>query len=218
MLAVLGLPIVISITFHEAARGYAAWALGDDTPEFEGRLTFNPLSHIDPWGTLMLPAVLLLTLGTAFGYAQPVPVDAKKFQNPKRDMTLLAAAGPMTNVTLAILIALLLAATRGVTQDYPLWQATLHASIAINFVLAIVNLIPLPPLDASKAIGAMLPRALSETYSRAEPYGYPIIVFVFLVVPFASSRLGLSIDIAGPVLIRPAYTLADGLLHLFGAA
>ena len=110
LFAVLALPIVIAITFHEAAHGYAAHALGDDSAEREGRLTLNPLSHIDPWGTLLLPAVLLLTLGIAFGYAKAMPLDMNKLGNLKRDMALVAAAGPLTNVALAILIALLLVA------------------------------------------------------------------------------------------------------------
>ncbi|MEE8439251.1 MAG: site-2 protease family protein [Micropepsaceae bacterium] len=218
MFAVLAIPIVIAITFHEAAHGYVAHALGDDTAEREGRLTLNPLSHIDPWGTLLLPAILLLTLGIAFGYAKPIPVDTDKLRNPKRDMALVAAAGPLTNIALAIAIALLLAATRGVTEDYPLWRATLHASIVLNFILAFLNTIPLPPLDASKVVAAMLPRAISGAYWWAEPYGYLIVVLVFLVVPYASPRLGYSIDTAGYFLIRPAYGLTEGLLKIIGAA
>lgn len=218
LFAVLALPIVIAITFHEAAHGYAAHALGDDSAEREGRLTLNPFSHIDPWGTLLLPAVLLLTLGIAFGYAKTIPVDMSKFENPKRDMALVAAAGPLTNVALAISIALLLVTTRGIMEDYPLWQASLHASIVLNFILVILNLIPLPPLDASKVIAAMLPRVFSGIYSRAEPYGYLIVVVLFLFVPYASRVLGYSIDTAGYFLIRPAYNLADALLLLFGVS
>jgi len=216
--AVLAIPIVIAITFHEAAHGYVAHALGDDTAEREGRLTLNPLGHIDYWGTLLLPAVLLITLGIAFGYAKPIPVDMNKLRNPKRDMALVAAAGPLVNIALALAIALLLVATRSLAEDLPLWRATLHASIVLNFILAIINLIPLPPLDASKLVAAMSPRMFSETYSRAEPYGYLIIVLLFLVVPYASPKLGYAIDTVGYILIRPAYFLADGLLKIFGAA
>ena len=218
MFAVLAIPIVIAITFHEAAHGYVAFTLGDDTAEREGRLTLNPLSHIDPWGTMLLPAVLLITLGIAFGYAKPIPVDMNKLRTPKPDMALVAAAGPLTNIALAIAIALLLAATRGVAEDYPLWRATLHASIVLNFILAILNTIPLPPLDASKVVATMLPRTFSGAYWRAEPYGYLIVVLVFLVVPYASPRLGYSIDTAGYFLIRPAYGLTEGLLKIIGAA
>ncbi len=167
---------------------------------------------------MLLPAVLLLTLGIAFGYAKAVPVDMAKLSNPKRDQVLVAAAGPLTNIALAIFIALLLVATRGIAEDYPLWRAALHASIAINFVLVILNLIPLPPLDASKVIVAMSPRALQGIYSPIEPYGYLIVVLVFLVIPIASAQLGYSINTTGYFLIRPAYGLADGLLLSFGAS
>jgi len=218
LIAVLALPIVIAITFHEAAHGYVAHALGDDSAEREGRLTLNPLSHIDPWGTLLLPAVLLLTLGIAFGYAKAMPVDMNKLRNPKRDRMLVAAAGPLTNVVLAISIALLLVATHSIMEDYPLWQASLHASIVLNFILVILNLIPLPPLDASKVITAMSPRVFSGTYSRAEPFGYLIAVLFFLLIPYASPTLGYAIDTAGYFLIRPAYNLTDALLLLFGVS
>jgi Zn-dependent protease len=218
LIAVLALPIVIAITFHEAAHGYVAYAFGDDSAEREGRLTLNPLSHIDPWGTLLLPAVLLLTLGIAFGYAKAMPVDMNKLGNPKRDMALVAAAGPLTNVALAILIALLFVATGAVAENHPLWQATLHASIVLNFILVILNLIPLPPLDASKAITASLPRVFSGAYSRAEPYGYLIVVVFFLLIPYASPVLGYAVDPAGYFLIRPAYKLTDALLLIFGVS
>jgi Zn-dependent protease len=216
--ALLAIPIVIATTFHEAAHGYVAHAFGDDTGERQGRLTLNPRSHIDPWGTLLLPAVLLITLGIAFGYAKPIPVDVNKLRNPKLHMALVAAAGPLVNIALALAIALLLVATQGLAEDFPLWRATLHASIVLNVVLVIVNLIPLPPLDASKLVAAISPRIFSEFYSRAEPYGYLIIVLIFLIVPYASPRVGYAIDTAGYFLIRPAYFLADGLLRIFGAA
>jgi Zn-dependent protease len=216
--ALLVIPIVIAITFHEAAHGYVAHAFGDDTGEREGRLTLNPLSHIDPWGTLLLPAVLLITLGIAFGYAKPIPVDVNKLKNPKVHMALVAAAGPLVNIALALAITLLLVATQGLAEDFPLWRATLHASIVLNVVLVIVNLIPLPPLDASRLVTAISPRIFSKIYSRAEPYGYLIIVLIFLIVPYASPRVGYAIDTAGYFLIRPAYFLTDGLLRIFGAA
>ena len=218
LFAVLALPVVIAITFHEAAHGYVAHALGDDSAQQEGRLTLNPFSHIDPWGTLLLPAVLLISLGIAFGYAKPMPADVSKLGHPSRDRILVAAAGPLTNIALAIFIALLLVATRGIAEDYPLWRASLHASIVINFILVILNLIPLPPLDASKVVMPLLPRGLSGAYLRIEPYGYLIVVFIFLIVPFASEQLGSSIDTTGYFLIRPAYGLADGLLLSLGVS
>lgn len=217
LIAVLAFPVVIAITLREAAHAFAAHALGDDTAKREGRLTLNPLAHIDPWGTLFLPAVLLLTLGIAFGYAKTMPVDKTKLKSPKRDMALIAGAGPLTNILLATLIALLFVATRDVMEAYPLWQAVLHSSIVVNFILVILHLIPLPPLDASKAVAAFLPGAYSKAYAQAEPYGYLVIVLVFLAVPLITPILGVSMDSTGLILIRPAYGLADMLLAAFGA-
>jgi Zn-dependent protease len=218
LIGVLALPVLIAITCHEAAHGFAAHALGDDSAEREGRLTLNPLAHIDPWGTLLLPAVLLLTLGIAFGYAKQMPFDESKLRNPKRDQALIAAAGPLTNILLVLLLALLFVATRSISEAYPLWQSVLHSSIVVNFILIILNLIPLPPLDASKLFIAFSPGVFSKPYELVEPYGYLIIVLVFLVLPLSAPIVGVSMDTAGYFLIRPAYNLADMVLHLFGGA
>lgn len=216
--AILALPIVIAITFHEAAHAFAAHALGDDTAEREGRLTLNPLAHIDPVGTLLLPAVLILTTGIAFGYAKPVPVDLHKLRNEKRDSVLVAAAGPAMNVVLAIFIALLLLATRGIAEDYPLWGRALEASIVVNFVLILLNLIPLPPLDGSKIFAAFLTPGVSERYFRLEPYGFLIVAFFFLIVPVVSPSLGFPMDTTEQFLTQPAYALTNELLSMLGAS
>ena len=215
-LAILALPMIIAITFHEAAHGFAARALGDDTAARAGRLTLNPLKHIDPWGTLLLPAVLLLTMGIAFGYAKPVPVDMGKLGRPQRDMALVAAAGPLTNVALAVVFAALLVATPELGEEYPLWARAMEFCIVLNFVLAILNLLPLPPLDGSKVFAAFLPPSLSKPYLQLEPYGFLILLLVLFVVPFVSLQAGYFIDAAGFLLMRPAYYLSDGLLALFG--
>jgi len=216
-LAVLALPVIIAITFHEAAHGFAAKALGDDTAAREGRLTLNPLAHLDPWGTLLLPAVMLLTMGVAFGYAKPVPVDASRLRRPVRDMALVAAAGPLTNIALAVSSAVLLALTSSIASDYPLWQHVLELSVVLNFVLAILNFIPLPPLDGSKIAAMLLPPRLSNAYLALEPFGFMILVTVLVIVPIVSLQLGNFIDTAGALLIRPAYFLSDALLALVGA-
>lgn len=218
LIAVLALPAVIAITIHEAAHGFAAHALGDDTAQREGRLTLNPVVHIDPWGTLLLPAVLLLTLGIAFGYAKPMPMDESKLRNPKRDLTLIAITGPLINVVFAVLLGALLVATSSLMEAYPLWRAVLHASIVINFILVILNLIPLPPLDASKLAAAFLPRAFSKAYMQIEPYGYLAVIIFFLALPLTAPAIGFSMDTAEYLLIRPAYHLADMLLVTIGAS
>lgn len=217
LLAVLAIPMIIAITFHEAAHGFAAKALGDDTAAREGRLTLNPIAHIDPFGTLLLPAVLLLTAGIAFGYAKPVPVNMNALRNPQRDMALVAAAGPLTNVALAVVFALLLVVTAGISETYPLWRRALEFSVVLNFVLAILNLYPLPPLDGSKVLAAFLPPALSERFMALEPYGFIILVLAIMIVPMLTAQMGNFIDVAGYLLIDPAYFLSDGLLELVGA-
>ena len=217
LIAVLAVPVVIAITFHEAAHGYAAHLLGDDTAEREGRLTLNPLAHIDQWGTLLLPAVMLLTLGIAFGYAKPVPIEVEKLKNPKRDIALIAVSGPLVNLLLALTIALLFLLTRSLSQSYPLWQAVLHSSIVVNFILIILNLIPLPPLDASKLFTAIWPGVFSKAYELIEPYGYLIVILFILVFPLVAPMLGVSWDVTGYYLIRPAYNLTDLLLSALGA-
>ncbi|MEY4878999.1 MAG: hypothetical protein RJB62_468 [Pseudomonadota bacterium] len=215
-IALMAIPIIIAITFHEAAHGFVARALGDDTAEHEGRVTLNPLKHIDPWGTLLLPAVLLLTLGVAFGYAKPVPVDARRLHHPKRDMAFVAAAGPLMNIALAIVFAVLLVATQGMADTYPLWGRAMELSIVINFILALLNLIPLPPLDGSKVLAALLPPFLAAPYQRLEAYGFLLVVMVLIVVPIVSARMGWAFDPAEYLVTGPAYYLSYGLMEFLG--
>jgi Zn-dependent protease len=216
-LLLLAVPVIIAITLHEAAHGYAARALGDTTAEREGRLSLNPLVHIDPFGTLLLPAVLMLTIGVAFGFAKPVPVNMSELRNPKRDMALVAAAGPLTNIALAIVFAIVLAATSGLADSYPLWRRVMEFGVVLNFVLAILNLYPLPPLDGSKVIAALLPNTLSRYFLRLEPAGFTILLLVFFIIPIVAAQIGYYVDPVGRFLIGPAYSASDWLLALFGA-
>lgn len=216
-LAIVAIPIILAITLHEAAHGFAARALGDDTAAREGRLTLNPFAHIDPVGTLLLPAVLFMTIGTAFGYAKPVPVNPSRLGQPRRDMALVAAAGPLTNIALAILSALLIAATTGSGDGNSLWRRTLEFSVVLNFLLAILNLYPLPPLDGSKVVAALLPPSLSRRYLELEPYGFPILILILFLIPFVSLQMGYFLNLTSYFLIGPAYNLSNGLLALLGA-
>ncbi len=215
-IVVLAIPVIIAITFHEAAHGFVARSLGDDTAARLGRVTLNPIKHIDPWGTILLPAVLLLTLGIAFGYAKPVPVDARNLRHPKRDMALVAAAGPLMNVALALVLAVLLALTWNVSEPYPLWGRALELSIVINFILALLNLLPIPPLDGSKVVAALLPESASEAYLSLEDYGFLLVITFLFLVPFASRQMGFSFDPAEYLVTGPAYYLSYGLMELFG--
>jgi Zn-dependent protease len=203
--AIIAIPIIIAITFHEAAHGYVAHLFGDETAMRLGRVTFNPLKHIDPFGTIILPAFLLLThAGFLFGYAKPVPVNFNALRNPKRDMIWVAAAGPATNIVLAIVSALLLfAALRAGVSQYSWVDAMLLASIEINLVLAILNLMPLPPLDGGRVVTGLLPRPLAIPFARLERYGMVIILLALFLLPYIGAKLGLNLDIFQYLIARP---------------
>jgi Zn-dependent protease len=163
------LPVLIAITFHEAAHAYAAWKLGDDTAYREGRVTFNPLKHVDPFGTILVPALLLLTASPfLFGWARPVPVAFHRLSHPRRDMALVAIAGPLTNVALAIVSALLFHILSSLPASTAAWLGkTLYQSILLNLLLAIFNILPIPPLDGSRIALSVMPGCLGPTLRKA---------------------------------------------------
>lgn len=173
------LPVVFAITVHEVAHGWTARKFGDNTAYMLGRLTLNPLKHIDLFGTILLPGMLLLTgTGFIFGWAKPVPVDARNFKKPLHDMAFVAAAGPLSNLLMALGWALLarLGVTIGVeTISTPLIYTGI-AGISINLVLALINLLPIPPLDGSRMLTGLLPPRLAWQYNRLEPYGFYILL------------------------------------------
>lgn len=189
-LAIVAVPIIIAITLHEAAHGYAARQFGDDTAERAGRISLNPLRHVDPFGTILLPGLLLLShAGFVFGYAKPVPVDFAALRRPKRDMIWVAAAGPGMNFLLALVSALLLflvlhtgAADRAALEF--LWT-----SVEINLVLAIFNLIPIPPLDGGRVAVGILPQPLSFALAQLNRFGMLLLVAAFLVLPLLGFNL-----------------------------
>ncbi len=184
--AILAVPVLAAIVFHEVAHGAVAYVLGDPTAARAGRLTLNPLPHIDPIGSVVLPGLLLLApllLGTrpfVFGYAKPVPVDFSRLGHPRRDTILVALAGPGTNLLLAAISAGVLAMLpRGHGAD--LWQGLRFmagASIQINCVLAVFNLLPVPPLDGGRVLTALLPPSLAQALGRVEAYGFIIVLLV----------------------------------------
>jgi Zn-dependent protease len=196
------LPLVIAITFHEAAHGFVAHHFGDNTAWDRGRVSFNPLKHIDPFGTLILPAVLLLSHSPfLFGYAKPVPVNFRALRHPRIDMVWVALAGPATNIALAMVAAAAFHLLAFAPADAAQWIAdNLKNALVINVVLAIFNMLPIPPLDGGRVAVGLLPNALAVPLSRLEPYGMLILIGVLILLPLLGSQLGLNLDVISAIL------------------
>lgn len=185
-LAIWALPVVLAITLHEAAHGYVARHFGDPTAHLAGRITLNPLRHIDPVGTILVPAGILALSslagagGILFGWAKPVPVNFSRLRNPKADMLWVAAAGPFTNLVMAVGWALLFKiASAGPETAYTVPMLKMaEAGILINAVLMFLNLLPIPPLDGGRIAVSLLPGKLAWQFSRLEPYGFPILLIL----------------------------------------
>ncbi|MDQ3584018.1 MAG: site-2 protease family protein [Pseudomonadota bacterium] len=178
-------PVLLAVTLHEVAHGWVARELGDDTAEALGRLSFNPLKHVDPVGTVLVPGLLYVLAGIVFGWAKPVPVNWDKLRNPRRDMALVAVAGPLANVVMLLAWAAVAKFGLSYGQDY--FVTTGLAGIMINAVLIALNLLPVPPLDGSRVVSALLPHDLALQYGRIEPYG--LIILLVLIGSGALNRL-----------------------------
>ena len=175
------IPILLAISLHEAAHGWVADKLGDATARMLGRLTANPLKHIDPVGTVLVPIIMIVTMGFAFGWAKPVPVDMRNFKNPYKDMALVALAGPLANLTMAVLWTLLLVFSMKILPQGNLanmLEIMANIGVVINLVLMALNLLPIPPLDGGRVVSGVLPRELADTFNRIEPFGLWIIIFL----------------------------------------
>lgn len=218
-IVLLAIPVIIAITFHEAAHGFVALHFGDSTAKDEGRVTLNPLKHVDPFGTILLPAMLYFTAGFLFGYAKPVPVKFGQLRNPRWHMIWVAIAGPAMNILLAIVSAILLriSLSQGLNEDSAFIQV-LVSSVQLNAILAVFNMLPLPPLDGSKVVAPFLPISLARPYLGLEGIGMIILLLLIFVAPMLAQRSGIDFDVIGPLVLDPAQAVVRTILSVVGAA
>lgn len=220
-ISIWAIPVLLAVTLHEAAHGWTAWRLGDDTAQRMGRVTFNPLRHIDPFGTVVLPIMLLLASGgrMMFGFARPVPVNFQRLRKPRRDMVLVAISGPATNLMLALAAATAFHAAPYLTGSFQEWFVlNLQAAVWINLLLAVFNMIPIPPLDGGRVAVGLLPRPLASRLARLERAGIVIILGGVFVIPWIGDALGRDWNVFWWIIGGPASALEGFVYQLVGVA
>jgi Zn-dependent protease len=213
------IPVILAVTFHEAAHGWVAWKRGDDTAYMLGRVTFNPIKHIDPFGTALLPAMLLYFSGgqVMFGYAKPVPVNFNRLYHPRRDMVLVALAGPGVNLLLAVIAAYLFHTLSLLPRDVAEWVSyNLGNLIWINLLLCVFNMLPLPPLDGGRVAVGVLPPNLAYRLAGLERAGMFIILGAVFLLPWLGAKLGMDLNVFWWLVGGPASYLMDVIVNMAG--
>ena len=200
-------PLVFAIVLHEISHGWVANAFGDPTAREAGRLSLNPVRHVDPVGTIALPLILAVSGAPVFGWAKPVPVVAARLRNPRLHMMIVALAGPAMNLVLAVLAALVLALLGPLERGAGLAPALVHLNlinfIAINIFLALFNLLPMPPFDGGHVVQGLLPRPLARRYASLQRFGFPLLIFLLLILPMLVPRA----NIVERVVVPPVLAL-----------
>lgn len=216
-LLIYGLPLLLAIPLHEAAHGFVADKCGDPTARRLGRVTFNPIKHIDPIGTVVFPLLLIVSgVPFVFGWAKPVPVDFDALRRKRRDTALVAGAGPAINIVLGLASALLLGALAGVSTLNDWWVKMLVFSILLNVALALFNLLPILPLDGGRILNSALPPRLALKHARTERYGMVLVIAVLIVPVLLGDILGKDWNLFHQFLGPPIFAVADFFLHLAG--
>ncbi len=212
------IPVIIAITFHEAAHGFVAHRLGDDTAWRLGRVSLNPIRHVDPFGTILLPGMLLLlSAPVLFGYARPVPVNFQALRHPRRDTVLVAAAGPATNIALAVVAGLAFHIVRYLPDTSAQWLAdNLRNALILNVMLAVFNLFPLPPLDGGRILVAILPKPAAVAVARLEPFGLIILIGLLILLPLLGSQLGVDLSFVSRWLVAATRAILRVILFVTG--
>ena len=220
LISVWLLPVLIAITFHEAAHAFVARFLGDDTASRLGRVSLNPIRHIDPIGTILLPGLLLLAKSPfLFGYAKPVPVNFRALRNPRIGMVMVAAAGPAMNISLAIIAALGFYLISYLPITVAQWTAAnLKNALVINVILAVFNMFPLPPLDGGRIAVGLLPNIFASQLARLEPYGMMILIGLVIVLPLLGSQLGIDLGFVSHAISSATQTVIRAILQVTGNA